>query len=75
MQIHVKLRGVLKEKTPPGDAVELDDGATLRDLLAELDIPVERIHLVMVNDEQCRDHDRPLADGDEVMLLPPIAGG
>lgn len=75
MQIHVQLRGVLKEKTPPDAAIELADGATVTDLFAALGISAERIHLVMVNDQQERDKQRKLADGDEVLLLPPIAGG
>lgn len=75
MQIHVKLRGVLKEKTPPDGTIDLADGSTLTDLLDALDVPVERIHLIMINDEQVRDTERSLGDGDEVLLLPPIAGG
>jgi molybdopterin converting factor small subunit len=75
MEVHVKLRGVLKSLTPPGEKVELEDGATVASLFAALKVPAERVYLVMVNNEQVRDHDRVLVEGDEVLLLPPIAGG
>ena len=75
MEVHVKLRGVLKSLTPPDAKVEMEEGATVQDLLTTLNVPTERVHLVMVNNEHVRDHNRALAAGDEVLLLPPIAGG
>ena len=75
MEVHVKLRGVLKSLTPPDEKVEMEEGATVQDLLTALNVPIERVYLIMVNNEHVRDHNRALAKGDEVLLLPPIAGG
>jgi acylaminoacyl-peptidase len=70
-------------------ALRLPEGATLETLLAEADrcsIPLRQAieqspHLsdtLMLNGERCAvdaNLDRPLADGDEVFLLAPVAGG
>jgi molybdopterin converting factor subunit 1 len=60
--------------------VELPEGATARDLVCRVRaggaalarIPAEPV--VAVNQEYVR-LERPLAAGDEVALLPPVAGG
>ena len=77
MKIQLKLYSILREKLP-GDArgqgvIELDDGATLADLLEELDI--ERRAVVSVNGIHEVDKSRPLADGDQVKIFSSVSGG
>lgn len=60
--------------------VELDDGSSVSDLLDHLLsehsalAPVRNTVAVAVNQEYAA-LDAPLADGDEVALIPPVAGG
>ena len=75
MQIRLKLMGLLKEKTPEGGRLAVDDGATIDDVLAELDIPRESVHVFSVNGEIEKNKGRPLADEDELTVLPPVGGG
>lgn len=80
MQIAVKLFATLRRHLPPeasgGKAtLTLEDGATIATLLHRLDIPPELAQMVLVNGEQTREFDRPLADGDAVSIFPPVAGG
>jgi molybdopterin converting factor small subunit len=55
-------------------ALELDDRATLADLVSALGIPDDLSHVALVNGEDAA-HDRRLRDGDVVDLFPPLAGG
>jgi MoaE-MoaD fusion protein len=76
MQVHVLPFGVLKDWLgASGSMVELPDGATVADLLAQLGAtaPLRGI-AVSVNAEYARVADI-LRDGDEVGLLPPVSGG
>lgn len=53
-------------------------GELLDRTAAELGLPDARVlrrSLIFVNGEQVRSLQTPLADGDEVYLLPPSAGG
>lgn len=75
MEITVKLVGTLRKLTPEGGKLELADGATLADMLAMLAIPHERILAVSLNGEIEHDLTRRLAAGDDLMVLPPVAGG
>jgi molybdopterin converting factor small subunit len=75
--IHLQLYSILREKLPTdakGRAVlQLDDGATLSDLLKELGI--ERRAVISVNDVQESDKSYPLQDGDEVKIFSSVSGG
>jgi sulfur carrier protein ThiS len=75
IQVHVKLMGMLKEKTPDGGMMELADGATVAAALERLQIPPESVQLVTVNGQLVRDSNRPLAPNDELTILPPVGGG
>lgn len=79
MQIYVHLFSILRERLPPGGergraTVMLAEGATIADLIAHLDI-TRRVRLVVVNGSQEKNHQRPLQDGDQVKLFPPMIGG
>ena len=78
MQVLVKLMGTLRGKLPAeargGSQLDLAPGATVATVLEHLGI-AGQVHAVMVNDEMEPDRGRPLADGDTLVLLPPVAGG
>jgi molybdopterin converting factor small subunit len=80
MQVEVKLFANLRKLLPPGSSggktkLMLENGATLATVIQNLNIPVEMAQMVLVNGEQTREFDRPLADGDAVSIFPPVAGG
>lgn len=75
MQVRLKLMGMFKSKTPPGGTMELQDGATIGDVLDALSIKRSHVHVVMVNGKHNKDHSLTLADEDELTVLSPVGGG
>ena len=75
MEIQLKLMGVLKDKTPTDGRIQLPDGATIRDALVALDIPLESVQVFTVNGSVERDRERTLSPNDELSVLPPVGGG
>lgn len=90
LRVHLLIRGRVGDGWVDVDeAIRLPAGATVRDLVAAADrrgIPLRAAldrsphlaHTLMLNGERCPvdEHgDRPLADGDEVFVLSPLAGG
>lgn len=75
MQVRVKLMGLLKEKTPPGDKIDLPDGATIEGALGLLDIATSKVQIVSINGELERDFSRRLEADDELTVLTPVVGG
>lgn len=78
IRVHVHLFSILRHR-PDGSlqdslTLELPEGATVADLLRELRAPERLDVLIAINDEQV-DEATPLQDGDEVELIPAIAGG
>ncbi len=77
LDIHLQLYSILREKLPPeagGRAVlQMEEDATLAELLAELDI--SRRVVISVNGEHESDRSRRLQDGDEVKIFSSISGG
>lgn len=75
MRIHIKLFATLR-KYALNDAqgLELANGTTIRQVLAQLGVPDKVVAFVFVN-SKLRKLDDPLADGDELGVFPPIAGG
>ncbi|MDQ7780828.1 MAG: MoaD/ThiS family protein [Planctomycetota bacterium] len=57
-----------------GRAVELQAGATVRDLVRTLALADGLVAMATVNGT-VRPLDHPLADRDEVKLIPPVSGG
>jgi len=78
MQVQVKLMGTLRGRLPPeakgATRLDLDPGATVAVVLDRLGV-AGQVHAVMVNDDMEPDRGRVLADGDSLVLLPPVAGG
>lgn len=79
MRVAVKLHAVLRDYRPPdfkGDVmhVELDEGATVTQVLERVGIPRRALHAAFLNDEQVG-VDAVLKDGDFLRLFPPVVGG
>jgi molybdopterin synthase catalytic subunit len=81
MQVHVLLFGVLKDIFPEAiDQVELPAGATVDTLLGHFreQKPAQQqlwASLAVAVNQEYATPSHPLADGDEVALLPPVSGG
>ena len=81
MRVRVLFFGMLKElAAKPADAVELPEGATVRDLLAHCERQMPRLKaslpsLALAVNQQYAGVDTILHGGDEVALLPPVSGG
>jgi thiamine biosynthesis protein ThiS len=77
LEIHLQLYSILRETLPTdskGRAVlGLDEGATLADLLNELNI--ERRVVISVNDVHESDKSRQLNNGDKVKIFSSVSGG
>ena len=60
------------------DCIELDDGATPDDLLEVLDLPNDESYMTLVNGLSVAPDRRAatrLAEGDKVIVFPPLKGG
>ncbi|HZT82813.1 MAG TPA: MoaD/ThiS family protein [Gemmataceae bacterium] len=76
MHVRVKLMAALRNRLPGGTAVmEAGPGATVAAVLDQLGLAAGAVHLVMVNGTMETDRGRVLADGDELVVFPPVAGG
>lgn len=75
MEIRIKLMGMLKSKNPPGNVLEVPDGATIDDVLQKLEIDPTRVQVYTINGALERNRSRVLAANDEFSALPPVGGG
>ena len=88
MRISVKLVGPLVDRLPAGgplsdnprgvNALIVVDDATMRTLLEQLGLAPELEYFAMINDEHVPSDtlaERALAEGDNVVLVPPLKGG
>jgi sulfur carrier protein ThiS len=73
LQLHSILRDLLPSELEGKTVLQIEEGATLTDLLQELDIT--RKVVISVNDLHETNHQRQLQDGDKVMLFTSISGG
>jgi len=79
MNVNVQLFAYFRKEIKGLDAegrktLALPEKAKMSDLLAALGIPQGRFKLIIHNGLHCRE-DKALADGDQVSIFPPIAGG
>ncbi|MBP2667196.1 MAG: thiamine S protein [Firmicutes bacterium] len=79
MQLEVRLFATLREAAPQGAIVgvfpaTLPDGGTVGELLKEIGISAEKVHMRMVNGVGVTD-DYILKENDRVGLFPPVGGG
>lgn len=80
MRIEVRLYATFAKFGPTqraGDPfeVELEDSASLTDLIRKLGIPEGEVHLVIVNGRIIHDRSQALGNADRVGLFPPVGGG
>lgn len=83
MKITFKLFATLSDYLPPqkqGNIVELDvsDGSTIADLVKQFNLPIQLVHLVLVNGKYIKPEDRNthlLVENDVLAIWPPVAGG
>jgi molybdopterin converting factor small subunit len=78
MKLRVELQGYLDQYSPNDSNevfdYEVEDGATVLDLMRRLHIP-EEMAAVFVVSEEARESSFRLSDGDRVTLIPPLGGG
>jgi len=76
VRVVVKLFAGLRERAGTGTReLELPAGATTRDVWAPLDLGEEPNGLLYAVNKRYAEPADPLADGDEVALIPPVSGG
>jgi len=79
MRVTVRLNASLRRYIPSDAdgspfALDVDDGATVARVMSHLGVPDRQAQMVTVDGEQA-DVDTVLADGQELSLFPPLAGG
>ena len=76
MKINVCLFGPMKKYADKDKfQLELEEGATITDLLDRLKIE-DRIYIVvLINGRRAYDEDEPLSDDAEVLIMAPTGGG
>jgi len=76
MKIAVRLFAGLREQAGTREkTVELPDGATAAEVWSQLGLGDEPPGLMLAVNRSYVERDTPLADGDEVALIPPVSGG
>jgi molybdopterin synthase catalytic subunit len=73
MSVRVRLFAGLRERA--GWSVREVEAATVADVWGALDLGDEPAGLLYAVNKAYAERDRPLADGDEVALIPPVSGG
>jgi molybdopterin converting factor small subunit len=78
--VHVRLGSTLKRydrrDRSAGHTFEivLPENSSLRDLILEIGIPLDKVGVAVVNLQRL-EPEQALADGDEIVLLPPLVAG
>jgi molybdopterin synthase catalytic subunit/molybdopterin converting factor small subunit len=76
MRVVVRLFAGVREQAGTGQReLELPEGALLGDVWSALGLSDEPPGLVYALNREYAGRERPLADGDEVALIPPVSGG
>jgi molybdopterin synthase catalytic subunit/molybdopterin converting factor small subunit len=76
MKVVVRLFAGLREQAGTGEQeLELPEGALLGDTWSALGLGDEPSGLLYALNREYAGRERPLADGDEVALIPPVSGG
>jgi molybdopterin synthase catalytic subunit len=76
VRIAIRLFAGLRERAGTGRReLELADGATVADVWAALGLGAEPPGLLYAVNRAYAEREQPLADGDEVALIPPVSGG
>ncbi len=80
MRVEIRLYATFAQYAPThraGDPfdVELEESASLTNLIHKLGIPEGEVHLAIVNGRITHDRLQSLQDNDRVALFPPVGGG
>jgi molybdopterin synthase catalytic subunit len=76
VEVTVRLFAMLRERAGARElTLELPDGASVRDALAELGELAAGLPLVMAVNREYAPEDQVLDAGDELALIPPVSGG
>jgi molybdopterin converting factor subunit 1 len=76
VEVVVKLFAGLRELAGTGERrLQLADGATAGDVWSALELGQEPGGLLYAVNKEYAERERPLAEGDEVALIPPVSGG
>lgn len=79
VNVQIKLHTILQKQTPEGriDTINLTlkNGSSIRDLVALLDLEMSTDEILFVINRQNVHLDDVIKDGDEIHLIPAIAGG
>ena len=79
MVVTVRLHATLRRQTEQGMQdrleLELEPGATVASLLEKLGLTEDDESVMLVVNRRMVVDDQPLADGDEIGLMPAISGG
>ncbi len=82
MRISVRTAGLLGRYLPPGSAnqaaIDVAEGATALDVIAQLGMPTAASYLVTLNGQSLPRADREtraLTAGDDLAIMPPLKGG
>ena len=75
MKIKIRLMGMLKEREPSDNRVEIAEGSTIENVLTQLEIDTEGVFVFTVNGDLERDKSRVLQAEDDLTVLPPALGG
>lgn len=77
-RIRVKALGLLVGRLPGGGPLDLPLGPgetlTAAEVMAAAGIPDEEVFIIIVNGRRARP-EHPVGPGDEVVFVPPVAGG
>jgi MoaE-MoaD fusion protein len=76
VRVTVRLFAALRERAGSSQrALDLPDGSQVSDVWGALGLGEEPAGLVYAVNREYAERGRPLADGDEVALIPPVSGG
>lgn len=74
MQIHVSCFATLSRYTPPEGRLEVEEGATLQEVIDLLSIPREEVRITFINGRNS-EKTAGLKANDRVGIFPAIGGG
>jgi molybdopterin converting factor small subunit len=78
MKIKITAYGILRSYLGQGSVTtlekEISRPQSIKEIVSEMGIPDGMIMMVAVNDQQ-KDFDYVLQEGDDIKLIPPISGG
>ncbi len=76
MEVRVRLFAGLRERAGTAEvALELPDGAVVRDALAQMQALTDGVPVVLAVNQEYAGAEEPLHPGDELALIPPVSGG